>query len=224
MKGPEEMKKTRHIYTYKKAIHRHWHHKPYMQKYKKIRTRISRTITSIISAIFVGIIILWGLLTAGSYVSSLSGITVPVHSLNIEGGDGLRITLFNNMSAKDPTYDELITFIRNDKTDEIGYNPDSFVCADYAKTVHDNAEKVGIRAAFVSISFSNNQDGHACNAFNTTDKGLVFVDCTSPYPYPIGNNDAIATLEEGHIYKIKGLFGSSNYFDNLVVSNYDIYW
>jgi len=42
----------------------------------------------------------------------------------------------------------------------------SFVCADFAETLHNNAEKVGIRVAYVTVNGI-----HALNAFDTTDRG-----------------------------------------------------
>lgn len=93
------------------------------------------------------------------------------------GGDGHEIYLQNNPSAVDPIYNELITFIKLDKTDLIQYS-DDFVCADYAELLHNNAEANGIKTAWVSVNFYNNDDGHALNAFNTTDKGLVYIDST----------------------------------------------
>jgi len=145
----------------------------------------------------------------------------PVHILNIGGADGSRIILKNNMSAKDPSYDELKTFLKADLTDSTPFDNDSFVCSDYAEAVHNNAEKSGIRAAFVGVDFYEREEGHACNAFNT-DRGLVFVDCTAPTFYDLENNDA--TMEVGEIYKLKGLFGSHKFFEDLTIKKYNIYW
>jgi hypothetical protein len=66
----------------------------------------------------------------------------------------------------------------NDETDEIIYEDDVFVCGDFAEMLHNNAEEEGIRTAFVVIHFVGEEIGHTCNAFNTTDRGLVFIDCT----------------------------------------------
>jgi hypothetical protein len=52
------------------------------------------------------------------------------------------------------------------------------ICADFAETLHNNAEINGIRAGYVSITLSSSTLGHAINVFNTTDKGLVFIDDT----------------------------------------------
>ncbi len=105
------------------------------------------------------------------------------------GADGHTITLVNNESAVDPSYKQLVEFIKEDKTNEILYNNTSFVCSDAAERVHNNAETIGFRSAWVYIDFTNERAtinpttnalvvGHACNLFNTTDKGLVAIDCT----------------------------------------------
>ncbi len=104
------------------------------------------------------------------------------------GADGEPIELVNNSKAVNPTYEELLNFIRLDKTDRIVYsenrridrfgNYDPFVCADYAEAVHNTAEAVGIRAAWVGLDFESEEIGHAINAFEVVNKGLVFVDCT----------------------------------------------
>ncbi len=93
------------------------------------------------------------------------------------GGDGHKIFLQNNPDAFDPIYSELITFIKQDKTDLIQYS-DDFICADYAEIVHNNAEANGIKTAWVAISFYDDDDGHALNGFNTLDKGFIYIDST----------------------------------------------
>ena len=90
---------------------------------------------------------------------------------------GKQVCLINYKNATDPTWDELLSFLKNDTTDEYTYSYSSFVCADYAEVLHNNAEASGIRAAWVSVDFAEGP-GHALNAFNTTDRGLVYVDCT----------------------------------------------
>lgn len=89
------------------------------------------------------------------------------------GGNGRTLELVNYNNAVDPTYDQLITFLRADKTDEKPYTS-TYVCSDFAKTLHDNAEKAGIRAGWQGVRTCN----HAFNLFQTTDKGLVYIDCT----------------------------------------------
>ena len=104
--------------------------------------------------------------------------------------------LIDNPSARDPTWDELMQFLKEDDTDRLLYQLDSFNCIDFAERLHNNAESRGIRAAYVSVSFHDRQNGHAINAFETIDKGLVFVDCTGA-ENPLGeldSNDKIAYI------------------------------
>lgn len=145
-----------------------------------------------------------------------------INKTGYEGSDGRKMILHNNPTATDPTYDELINFIKADWTDNNNSNPGSYVCADYACDLHDNAEKAGIKAGVVAIEFTDNGDGHACNAFNTTDKGLVFVDCTS--------FDSIVDVNEGTEYrpvplsKLLGYNTGVNADPLGVVKSYSIMW
>lgn len=118
--------------------------------------------------------------------------------------DGNFIVLINSKNAKNPTYSELLDFLRSDKTEEFIYQlilpvgsfyygsaksnvnldriqniidnktqPDSpKVCADFAERLHNNAEKAGIRCGYVLGTI------HSFNVFETTDKGLVYIDDT----------------------------------------------
>ncbi|MDO8716728.1 MAG: hypothetical protein Q7J73_07990 [Dehalococcoidales bacterium] len=114
--------------------------------------------------------------------------------------------LINNYNAKNPTYSELVNFLQSNKTDEFTYqlsplanamyygqaedhvdlgrikeiidgttqpNPPK-VCADFAERLHNDAEMAGIRCGYVVVDSIN----HALNVFETTDKGLVFIDDT----------------------------------------------
>jgi len=94
---------------------------------------------------------------------------------------GERIHLTNSKNAKDPTWQQLVSFITTDKTDSKDYSLFSFPCGAFAEEVHNNAEALGIRAAWVVVDFQDGGELHALNAFHTTDKGIVFVDCTSSY-------------------------------------------
>lgn len=92
---------------------------------------------------------------------------------------GSHVCLVNYKNATDPAWTELISFLKRDDTDALPYINGSFVCADFAERLHNNAEAGGIKAAFVGVVFVPDEErGHALNAFNTTDRGLVYVDCT----------------------------------------------
>lgn len=88
-------------------------------------------------------------------------------------GEGKVITLTNYASAKNPTYDQLIAFAEADKTDEKPYSS-KYTCSSYARDFHDACEAAGIRAGWTASRKCN----HAWNVFDTTDRGIVYIDCT----------------------------------------------
>ena len=135
------------------------------------------------------------------------------------GADGQRIALINSNQAKDPTYAQLVSFIQKDTTDQKRYTQ-TYACGDFAETVHNNAENAGIKAGWVSLNGIN----HACNAFQTSDKGLVFIDCTGT---PEGGEcyDTTVSVSAGKQYIRVPLFCSNTYFDSMgTVKDYKIYW
>jgi hypothetical protein len=99
---------------------------------------------------------------------------------HLKSPSGESARLVNNDEASPPTWQELMAFLNADITDQKPYNIDSFACVAFAEELHNNAEAAGIEAAFVGVQFEGREIGHALNAFNTTDRGLVFIDCTSP--------------------------------------------
>jgi hypothetical protein len=88
------------------------------------------------------------------------------------------VVLLNNETAENPTWHELKSFLISDTTDENSYLPGIRVCSEFAAELHNNAERDGIRAAWVALEFKDDSEGHALNAFETTDQGLVFIDST----------------------------------------------
>ena len=154
-----------------------------------------------------------------------STLWVGYHTYAV-GGDGHTIKLIQKSTAKDPTYQEMLNFLRTDQTDKCDYILDKFVCADFAEQVQNNAEIAGYNCAYVTVSFTDSV-GHACNAFNTTDRGLVFIDCTNSLdgsgPY---NRDCVVNIVQGSIYKPQYLF-KSDYWYSLpmgTVESYSVYW
>ncbi len=118
------------------------------------------------------------------------------------GADGHIITLHNNGNAINPTYRQMVDFMKSDQTDEIPFNYSIFAFADFAECVHNNAKTAGYKCAWVDINFIYGDIAHACNAFNTIDCELVFIDCTN-----CGNpdNDKIVDLKVGNGYRPEGI-------------------
>jgi len=98
-------------------------------------------------------------------------------------------SLTYNSNAHNPMWAELVSFIAQDDTDSYSYGVPN-LCGWFAERVYNDAERAGIRAAFVVVNFEEGI-GHALNAFNTTDMGLVYIDCTGEsrmgYPNPLFN-------------------------------------
>ncbi|MBC7085172.1 MAG: hypothetical protein H5T43_02215 [Methanomethylovorans sp.] len=129
-------------------------------------------------------------------------VMIPVVLLLVSGSFPAPAGFIKNETARDPTWDELMAFLREDDTDRQQYQEEVFDCTHFAQRLHNNAEQAGIRAAYVTVFWYNNSTGHALNAFETTDKGLTFVDCTGS-----GNilterqsMDKIAYVEKGKKY------------------------
>jgi len=157
--------------------------------------------------------------TIGPSPKSNSGrVWLNSHSY-VAGGDRSPIILYDNPNASNPTMNQLANFLRNDKTDLEAYTP-THVCGDFAEEVHNRAEQQGIEAAFVILAGVN----HAINAFQTTDAGLIFVDCTGGYkiPYirtspsnPFGSPtswDKIAYVQKGKPLGMISLDAAVNYY------------
>ena len=127
---------------------------------------------------------------------------------------GERIHLTNNPDAKDVSFAELKSFILEDDTDEETYVPGVRMCGAFAETLHDNAERAGIRAAWVGVDFEDDSIGHALNGFQTTDRGFVYIDCTGEGLRPVTSeqwlykeahpceNDKVAYVEIGNEYGV----------------------
>jgi len=172
------------------------------------------------------------------YKKTMLALGITVHSATTSWTfNGLTWMHNDNSQAVNPTWNQLITFIAQDKTDQHPYNINSFNCVNYATTIYNNAEMSNIEAATVTMNLQNSAAGHAINAFITSDYGLVYVDCTG--------NDAIARVEAGRVYRAvapgavqPGQVRNDTYWDPLrsyyyvsndyggqaVVASIDIFW
>ena len=116
-----------------------------------------------------------------------------------------------------PTYLEVISFLSSDKTDRKPYDEETFNCANYAQEVNNNAEKQGIPCAFVSVNLS--VSAHACIAFNTTDKGLIYYE---------PQNDYKVNLEVGKDYWADCVVCPSGYYfkrnNDFIIEDFKIIW
>lgn len=131
---------------------------------------------------------------------------VVVDGKTLVGADGEPIELFQNSAATNVTWTQLKQFLSSDQTDGIRYNDSTFVCADYAERLHNNAEKAGIRAGYVVIDFASGTPSHAINAFNTIDRGLIYVDDTGTTERSPCSADKTVDVEVGRSYIPQSIF------------------
>jgi len=131
-------------------------------------------------------------LIMGSTVDELNAVEVELNSVqgNLEAtSDSLNSTQAeladlqlsyegliggHGYTIVDPTYKQMMDFIRKDKTDRRQYIEGKYVCAHFAKDVCNNAEEEGIRCAYVIINYP--ESSHSIVAFNTIDKALIYVE------------------------------------------------
>jgi hypothetical protein len=66
-------------------------------------------------------------------------------------------------------------FLEQDETSEQEYLRNEYICVDFAANVKANAAEEGIRCAYVVIEYLGT-NGHAIVAFDTTDRGLVYIE------------------------------------------------
>lgn len=99
----------------------------------------------------------------------------------VTGGNNRPLQLANSANAVNPTFNELTAFLEADDTDLLAFvtgGPQAFISSDFTKRLHDNAEAYGIRTGIVSIVFKDSHLNYAINVFETSDAGLVYIDCT----------------------------------------------
>lgn len=87
---------------------------------------------------------------------------------------GLDLGRSHGYNIMDPTYLEMRYFISRDKTDKNEYIVGKYMCCHFAADVCKNAEDENIRCAYVTIDFVEVM--HAIVAFNTVDRGLIFIE------------------------------------------------
>ena len=152
----------------------------------------------------------WGLIA--------SGVQPP-----FQGAD-----IVSNGTATNPTWAQLSDFLLKDKTDRKAYVPGVYMCGDFTRDVHNNAERAGIRAAYVAVELPSGY--HSLNAFQTTDKGLVFIDCTGLEASQSGpsNSDKTVNVTLGESYVPESLFPECPWnvtWGNMgTVLDVEIYW
>lgn len=135
-------------------------------------------------------------------ICALYAILFPAYwteRLPITNASEQALTVTEYRYASNVSYPALIAFLENDTTYLADYDYPNYTCGDFAVRLRDDAEAQGIQSGIVGVSFNssgmenadNSSDlslqhdrdnvsvqGHGFNVFNTTDRGLVYVDVT----------------------------------------------
>jgi len=113
---------------------------------------------------------------------------------------------------RSPTYSEMKEFLKQDLTDHNSYIENKYTCSDFAADVNNNAEQQGFRCALVELKYPGER-GHAIVAFNTVDRGLIFIE-------PQYDKEVI--VEVGQSYSKLNKFKSQGFNDTIV--RYLVIW
>ena len=126
-------------------------------------------------------------------------------------------------NLRNPTYQEMCEFIYNDPTDSNTYDYNSYVCEDFSKDVIENARNKGYKAGFVHLHEPGGY-GHAIVCFETSDKGLYFVE---PQLDVIFDEPRMNSMIDRGVYDIEvnygREYGAGSYF-YMSLSGYSTEW
>ena len=139
---------------------------------------------------------------------------------------------------RNPSWAELKDFLYEDDTDEMQYVYPTTVCYDFAQRLQKNAKAAGWRCALVTVALEGYPDPygygipsnteHALNAFETTDRGLVYIDDTGIPSYGPSNCDKTVDVKVGGQYIPKSIFPepgwSSTWGDVGTITDVQIQW
>jgi hypothetical protein len=124
---------------------------------------------------------------------------------------------------RDPSYEEMESFLASDETDSHEYDELDYNCYDFASDVCNHAFQLGYRCGFVYIELSNSTEdfiagrisgAHAIVCFNTTDRGLIFIEPQYDVEVSLTKGEPITVIEWGFSY----------YLMTEVIFDYGIIW
>jgi len=116
--------------------------------------------------------------------------------------EGVNAGAEHGYTLRDPTYQEAVSFIGQDRTNDNEYVEDVYICSHFSRDVCNNAEGEGFRCAYVELRYPDG--GHAIIAFDTVDEGLAYFDAiTDDRVRPIVGERYYQCIEprEGYYYE-----------------------
>jgi len=106
------------------------------------------------------------------------------YAVGLEDGAG------HGYIIRDPTYQEALQFINDDRTDANQYDDETYTCYNFAADFEANAFRAGYRCGFVLLEWIDGY-AHAMVCFDTIDKGLIYIE---------PQDDEIVPLKVGSSY------------------------
>jgi hypothetical protein len=101
--------------------------------------------------------------------------TSPLAVLSIPNDDYILDSSTNNtVILKNPTFQEMRDFLLNDTTSRKTFVLYTYECRHFATEVNNNAKAAGWQCGFALLCYARGQ--HAVVVFNTTDRGLIFIE------------------------------------------------
>jgi len=124
-------------------------------------------------------------LAPGEAASAIESDAVPTQSVYVTPAEATASgesvsSISQAVALKNPTFQEVMDFILRDPTNNNDFALNQYECRHFATDVNNNAEAEGLRCAFVLLCFDQGQ--HAVVAFDTTDRGLVYIEPQTDTP------------------------------------------
>jgi hypothetical protein len=164
-------------------------------------------------------------LLLGSIVlaAATTGFRIPVVSASglISSNPAIQVLVPHPTTASAPsnalktstnsiTWTDLVSFLEKDHTNWNPYVPGKYTCLDFSTDLVANATQQGIKGWIVAVDFTDGGPGHAFVAFETSDRGIVYVEPQADDTYPIvavGKN----LCDSWGVYQCMGTVSSIQY-------------
>ena len=130
-------------------------------------------------------------LLAGQSISDQGLADLQTRYNNLQTSYDKLIKNSGQTNLRNPSWEELKNFVKTDNIDQVTYNIDTFACTGYATILRDRARTLGFRTAIVQVLLPGTA-GHVFDAIQTSDAGLVYIDCTQA--------DKVAYIQIGQPY------------------------
>lgn len=153
----------------------------------------------------------------GAYPNLESKVKVAFDNLNVYKYDQLneftpqQPQLTSTPEYQSVSWQQLTQFLSDDHTNWREYDLENYNCMDYAIDLVANARYSDINAKIVTVQFVDQETGHAFVAFETSDRGTLFVEPQGDNTYSnvdIGND----LCDDWGEFECMGIIESIEYF------------